>query len=172
MIWPLILYNAVNVYTDMRWRKTKNAWHLLYFLASFVLLQMVGPPFWSIEMLQFLGIAVVLWLLAGLFFESFRFFSPGDTKMLVVNAFWVSLLSYQSGQWEGVQETLWLLAFWFILSYLAVSVFLTVRKFGWKAMLRSLCTRVSLRKTDGTLLSFPGAVPIACAVGLTLLVTI
>lgn len=168
MIWVLLLYNAVNVYTDIRWRKTKNLWHLLFFLISFLTLIVSGPPFWSIDMLQFLFISIIAWLLAGLFFETIRLFAPGDTKMLVVNASWVSLLTYHASEWDELITVLLEFFGMVVFAFLVGSVVLTIRHFGWKALFVSLYIRQTLKKPDGKKLSMPGAIPISFAVIVTL----
>ena len=167
MIWLLLLYNVVNVYTDIRWRKTKNFWHLLFFLASFLLLLINGPPLWSMEMLQLLFVAIIVWLLVGLFFETFRLFSPGDTKMLIVNASWVSFLTYSASGWNSLVQTLLQFFGLILLTFLVGSISLTIRQFGWKATFASLYLRQTLKKANGHNLSMPGAVPISLAVFIT-----
>lgn len=118
-------------------------------------------------MLQLLFVAIIAWLLVGLFFEAFHLFAPGDTKMLVVNASWVSFLAYHASGWEVLIKVLLYFFGAAVLSFLMGSILLTIRQFGWKAFFMSLYTRQTLKMSDGQNLSMPGAVPISLAVFVT-----
>lgn len=167
MAWSLLLYNAVNVYTDIRTRKTKNLWHLLFLIAAVGLLIWQIPPLFSWLKVIFIALAIFPWLIIGLLCEHIRLFSPGDTKMLVVNGAWITVLSYLLVGWEYVIPTMLQFAVLLIIAFLVGGVSLTIWRFGWKALIMSLYTRQTLKKEGGKNLSMPGAVPISLAVLVT-----
>lgn len=82
---PLIMflvYHTLNVYTDVRYRITKNLWHLLFFgLGVAYYIKFVSNDTWYHPFL-----AALIALIIGLFIESFKLSSPGDTKMFSVSA--------------------------------------------------------------------------------------
>lgn len=92
----LLIYHAFNIYTDLKWRITKSIWHLIFFLGGVLLSanSLKGEGFKEIAI--FYALSVVLWLLIGLILESALMYSPGDTKMMIVSALWLSALAGES----------------------------------------------------------------------------
>lgn len=167
MAWSLILYNAVNVYTDTRSRKTKNLWHLGYLLAAVVLF-FSGMPLFSWVKVGTFMLTVVVWLIVGLFFELIRLFTPGDTKMLVVNGAWITLLAYElTGQGYVLGAMLQFFGS-VTITFLIGGVILTIFRFGWQAFFVSLYFRQTLKMENSKYVSMPGAVPISLAVIITI----
>lgn len=82
MIVLLCIYNFFNMYTDIRWRITKNVWHLLYLIA-FLSYSIVNVPDHTLWIIFFnLGIPLAY----GLLLENVGTTGAGDTKMMIVNA--------------------------------------------------------------------------------------
>lgn len=88
---PLILYivyHTLNVITDVKYRITKNLWHLLFLI--------VGLGFYyglAFENTWYHPLAaMVIALLIGLALEIMRLSSPGDTKMFMVTAIYLSMM--------------------------------------------------------------------------------
>lgn len=94
LLGSLVLYNAVNIYTDIRWLKTKNLWHLFFWLFWVIDSFVISKPSFT-EALSFMFFGCILWLLFGLYLESQRFFAPGDTKMVVTNAMGLTAICLQ-----------------------------------------------------------------------------
>lgn len=89
MIFPIIVavaYLAGCVYTDVKYRITKNMWHLVFAviaLAYSTVFGLLGGFAGSL-------ITMVLTVFVGInLFERIHVFCPGDTKMLAVGAAWV-----------------------------------------------------------------------------------
>ena len=83
-----VVYHVLNVYTDIKFRVTKNIWHLLFLLLG------VGYYYgfslggeWYRPLL-----AMLVALIIGLFLEMIRLSSPGDTKMFIVTALLLSMM--------------------------------------------------------------------------------
>ncbi|WP_121616790.1 hypothetical protein [Virgibacillus halodenitrificans] len=91
VIIPLILfliYHSLNVYTDAKFRITKNLWHLLFLVIGLLFYFVFAPANTWYHPLAAMGIALV----AGLILEFARMSSPGDTKMMAVTAILMTLL--------------------------------------------------------------------------------
>lgn len=75
-----LIYMEVNVYTDFKYLRTKNVWHLLFLIIAIVLGFLE-----EVSVLNVIGIMLIT-LIIGLMREKFPLvrMSPGDTKMLVV----------------------------------------------------------------------------------------
>ncbi|MEX3623647.1 hypothetical protein [Viridibacillus arvi] len=83
-----LLYHSLNVFTDIKYRITKNLWHLLFLV--------IGLGFYygfafSNAWYHPLG-ALIVTLVIGLVLEKIRLSSPGDTKMFMVTAIYLSLM--------------------------------------------------------------------------------
>lgn len=82
LIGTYMIYHIVNVYTDCKYRITKNIWHLLFLIIGFFQYYFLAeePRFFA-----FFGVIFFV-LILGLLLEVFRQSSPGDTKMMIVTA--------------------------------------------------------------------------------------
>lgn len=88
---PLILYvvyHALNVFTDVKYRITKNLWHLLFLAVGLVYYYVFAMENSWYHPLAAMGIA----LLIGLALEIMRLSSAGDTKMFMVTAVYLSMM--------------------------------------------------------------------------------
>jgi Flp pilus assembly protein protease CpaA len=91
IIIPLVLfliYHALNVYTDTKYRITKNVWHLIFLVVGLVFYYVFAPSNAWYHPLAAMGITLVI----GLILEMARMSSPGDTKMLVVTALLMTMM--------------------------------------------------------------------------------
>lgn len=88
---PLILYivyHALNVLTDIKYRITKNLWHLLFLVIGLIFyycFAFVNSWYHPLA-------AMLITLFIGLFLEKLRLSSPGDTKMFMVTAIYLSMM--------------------------------------------------------------------------------
>lgn len=82
-----IIYHAFNIYTDCKYRKTKNWWHLWFLFIGFSIFFAQGYSPWY-KPFAALGVIFVI----GILLEMFRQSSPGDTKMLMVSAVFMTSL--------------------------------------------------------------------------------
>lgn len=91
VITPLILfliYHCLNVYTDSKYRITKNLWHLLFLVVGLVFYYVFAPANPWYHPLAAMGIAFVI----GIMLEVARMSSAGDTKMLMVTAVLMTMM--------------------------------------------------------------------------------
>lgn len=90
-ITPLILYliyHSLNVFTDIKYRLTKNFWHLSFLILGLVYYYVFAfSNSWYHPL-----ISIMIVLLLGLFLERMRLSSPGDTKMFIVTALLLSMM--------------------------------------------------------------------------------
>ncbi|KAB2499806.1 hypothetical protein F8158_09525 [Bacillus cereus] len=107
----LIGYMTLNVFTDLKYRKTKNIWHLLFLIVGIGITHFAG-----IRTGKEIAIIVVMALVCGLLLETFKFSSPGDTKMLVVVALYVSNIVEESAMLTAITLTAFHLLFFWIAS--------------------------------------------------------
>lgn len=72
----LIVYNGFNMYCDVRWRITKNLWHVLYLLLflTLIIVQQGTAVLWAV------GWGCIAFLFYGLLLEAAGSTAPGDTK--------------------------------------------------------------------------------------------
>ena len=156
----LFLYNAINCYTDVRWRITKNVWHLLFLLMWLIALWLQGLP-WT-EWISVLWWGCAFWLFVGLLFESKKVFSPGDTKMLIVNALGIS--SWVEGAFPGQLLTaLYFYGASVSCLLLVSSMILVIRKYGLVDPILVMITR-SKELDMMTFPHLPGALHVTGAV--------
>lgn len=87
-----LVYHLVNIYTDVKYRVTKNIWHLAFLiigLGYYYGYANSSPWYKPVA-------TMVLTLGIGLILEYLKQSSPGDTKMLVITSLLISLtLPYQ-----------------------------------------------------------------------------
>ncbi|MDH5163382.1 hypothetical protein [Heyndrickxia oleronia] len=148
------LYYGVNIYTDIRYRKTKNIWHLLFLLSGGVFYFTQGFP-----IINFIG-ALVLALLFGLLLEAFKITYAGDTKMCIVSAVWLSSLQ------GTIYITVLGLYVFYLLIILLISYFVIIRRKGWNWTIKNQLFNIKSLIFKTSLVSeriferFPGAVAI------------
>lgn len=90
IIVPLIIYliyHSLNIYTDIKYRITKNLWHLLFLVIGLGFYYTFAFSNAWYHPLGALGVALII----GLIFERLGLSSAGDTKMLMVTAVYVTL---------------------------------------------------------------------------------
>ncbi|MEC5236225.1 hypothetical protein [Bacillus mycoides] len=107
----LIGYMILNVFTDLKYRKTKNMWHLLFLIVGIAITYFDG-----VRTGKEIVIVLVMALACGLLLETFKFSSPGDTKMLVVVALYVSNVVEESSMLTAITLTAFHLLFFWIAS--------------------------------------------------------
>lgn len=118
MIGLLLCYMILNVYTDLKYRKTKNVWHALFLSIGLVVTYMVNAR----TMKDMVSVMIVA-LICGLIMEMFKFSSPGDTKMLAVVALYVGNLVEDSAIVTAITLTAFHLLFiWFISVYRLIKI--------------------------------------------------
>jgi hypothetical protein len=107
----LIGYMILNVFTDLKYRKTKNIWHLIFLIVG------IGITYFSgIRTEKEIVIVLVAALACGLLLETFKFSSPGDTKMLVVVSLYVSNVVEESAMLTAITLTAFHLLFFWVAS--------------------------------------------------------
>lgn len=91
VITPLVLfliYHSLNVYTDAKYRITKNLWHLLFLVIGLVFFYVFAPANPWYHPLAAMGIAFAI----GIILEVAKMSSPGDTKMMMVTAVLMTMM--------------------------------------------------------------------------------
>lgn len=161
----LLIYNALNVWTDIRWRKTKNAWHLCFAFLFIGVLSVSSLNFYDFVEDMFWGF--FLWLLIGLLFEQKGMFAPGDTKMLMVNAVGISVLTFGQNQ-VGLDHAMYVYGGMETAVFFLLSLYQLTRRFGMRAVVYSLMS--SARFLGSSEVRMPGAVPISVGVLLTIII--
>ena len=107
----LLGYMTLNIFTDLKYRKTKNIWHLLFLIVGIGITYFAG-----IRTGKEIMIVLAMALACGLLLETFKFSSPGDTKMLVVVAIYVSNLVEESAILTAITLTAFHLLFFWVAS--------------------------------------------------------
>lgn len=154
----LMVYHSFNVYLDVRYRITKNIWHILFFLIGTVVYVMIKA-----EWIQFFSICILA-LIFGLALEALRVSAAGDTKMCIVTSVWIGIFTQESAYVTVVSLYIGYLLFILLASY----AILVMRKgVKWVLMnqfydFRSLVLRIPLSQ-EKALERFPGAVAICIA---------
>ena len=150
----LIGYMILNVFTDLKYRKTKNIWHLLFLIVGIGITYFAG-----IRTGKEILIVLAMALACGLLLETFKFSSPGDTKMLVVVAIYVSNLVEESAILTAITLTAFHLLFFWI-----ASVYRLIKILGFVGAIKDQFEHAAsifgakLPKKDIQLIqSFPGA---------------
>lgn len=149
----LLGYMALNVFTDLKYRKTKNIWHLLFLIVGIGITYFAG-----IRTGKEIVIVLAMALACGLLLETFKFSSPGDTKMLVVVAIYVSNLVEESAILTAITLTAFHLLFFWI-----ASVYRLIKILGFVGAFKDQLEHAAsifgkLPKKDIQLIqSFPGA---------------
>ncbi|PEB54621.1 hypothetical protein COO03_05105 [Bacillus sp. AFS098217] len=150
----LLSYMFLNVFTDLKYRKTKNAWHAL-----FLMLGVVITYFGHVRTLKEIGIVLVMAMVCGLILEMFKFSSPGDTKMLIVAALYISNVVEESAMLTAIILTAFHLSFFWI-----ASVYRLIKILGFAGAIKDQFQHaasifgVKLPKQEIQLIkSFPGA---------------
>ncbi len=114
----LLSYMILNVFTDLKYRKTKNVWHLLFLIFGIGITYFAG-----IRTGKEIAIVLGMALACGLLLETFKFSSPGDTKMLVVVALYVSNVVEESAVFTAITLTAFhLLFFWIASMYRLIKI--------------------------------------------------
>jgi len=104
-------YMVLNVFTDLKYRKTKNIWHFIFLIVGLGITYFAG-----IRTGKEIVIVLTMALVCGLLLEIFKFSSPGDTKMLVVAALYVSDVAEESAMLTAITLTAFHLLFFWIAS--------------------------------------------------------
>lgn len=157
-------YVVINLYTDIRYRRTSNILHLISLIAALTYFDFTKGS--SYKVLVLMSIALVF----GLLLEKMKTSSPGDTKMFIVMSVWISSLSSAN----PLKTTL----FFCIITYaihLGIAWLSWVRKKGlWRA-LKEQRTQIIILITPGASLSkeiifenWPGAINMCIGAILTL----
>ena len=135
MAWMLLVYHAVNIFTDVKWRVTKNFWHLLFFMGG-VMLSIQALRGVSVgEILLFYTLSVILWFCIGIFLETVvGMYSPGDTKIMLISALWLSSLAGI----ERYRESLVVYALCIATSLLLAGAIAMTRQYGPKNVTREI----------------------------------
>lgn len=83
------IYNAFNMYCDVRWRITKNLWHLSFIVVflGLILWQFPTTIVW-VMICGFFGLLAI-----GLIMEHVGSTAPGDTKMMITNGLGLSFFA-------------------------------------------------------------------------------
>ncbi|MCF6094309.1 hypothetical protein L1765_10075 [Microaerobacter geothermalis] len=158
MIFGLAVYHLFNVWTDVRYRKTKNMWHLLFLLIG------MGAYYFQPSVIWWRPwVGAIITLLLGLIFEGMKFSSPGDTKMLIVSAIWIGTIFPSLSVYRVVLGVvLFHLSFFFVFSYISL-----IKKKGLKYALRSQILNLKAMvlglplSNEKVVERFPGAITIA-----------
>ncbi|PEY89415.1 hypothetical protein CN360_27980 [Bacillus cereus] len=104
-------YMVLNVFTDLKYRKTKNIWHFIFLIVGLGITYFAG-----IRTGKEIVVVLTMALVCGLLLETFKFSSPGDTKMLVVVALYVSNVVEESAMLTAITLTAFHLLFFWIAS--------------------------------------------------------
>ncbi|MEW4206197.1 MULTISPECIES: hypothetical protein [Bacillus cereus group] len=147
-------YMVLNVFTDLKYRKTKNIWHFIFLIAGLSITYFAG-----IRTGKEIVIVLTMALVCGLLLETFKFSSPGDTKMLVVVALYVSNVVEESAMLTAITLTAFHLLFFWI-----ASVYRLIKILGFVGAVKDQLEHaasifgVKLPKKEIKLIeSFPGA---------------
>ncbi|MGH0593628.1 hypothetical protein ACQVPY_15225 [Bacillus pretiosus] len=150
----LLGYMTLNVFTDLKYRKTKNIWHLLFLIVG------IGIAYFAeIRTGKEILIVLAMALACGLLLETFKFSSPGDTKMLVVVAVYVSNVVEESAILTAITLTAFhLLFFWIASVYRLIKILGFVGAFKDQLEHAASIFGAKLPKKEIQLIqSFPGA---------------
>ncbi|ANV74182.1 hypothetical protein N7988_29575 (plasmid) [Bacillus cereus] len=147
-------YMVLNVFTDLKYRKTKNIWHFIFLIVGLVITYFAG-----IRTGKEIVVVLTMALVCGLLLETFKFSSPGDTKMLVVVALYVSNVVEESAMLTAITLTAFHLLFFWI-----ASVYRLIKILGFVGAIKDQLEHaasifgVKLPKKEIKLIqSFPGA---------------
>ena len=147
-------YMVLNVFTDLKYRKTKNIWHFIFLIVGLGITYFAG-----IRTGKEIVIVLTMALVCGLLLETFKFSSPGDTKMLVVAALYVSNVVEESAILTAITLTAFHLLFFWI-----ASVYRLIKILGFVGAIKDQLEHaasifgVKLPKKEIKLIqSFPGA---------------
>jgi len=180
----LVLYNAVNMYCDIRWRITKNLWHLSFMI---VFVSLIAFFFTSVIGWVLLW-GFVAWLFYGLMLEKVGSTAPGDTKMMMANALGIccfSLFGLGNVNISELKSSLLVFGISFAFIKFAIDVYRFGKKYGLKKVFstlfgsgfRYILSRFGLGHmvNENTLdhkgmIVLPGAVEIALAVTISSIV--
>ncbi|KGP77786.1 MULTISPECIES: hypothetical protein [Paenibacillus] len=178
------IYNAFNMYCDIRWRITKNLWHLSFMVLFFGLIIWQYPT--TIVWVLLCGFCA--FLLIGLLMEQMGSTAPGDTKMMMTNGLGVSLFGLIGS--EGFvgghyRNTLLMFLGSLILILFLIDVYRFGRRYGIAKVLKTIFGHafgfilrrvgfghfaVEPEMSNASMRILPGAVMITAAVSLTVLV--
>ncbi|PFD15309.1 hypothetical protein [Bacillus cereus] len=147
-------YMVLNVFTDLKYRKTKNIWHFIFLIAGLSITYFAG-----IRTGKEIVIVLTMALVCGLLLETFKFSSPGDTKMLVVVALYVSNVVEESAMLTAITLTAFhLLFFWIASVYRLIKILGLVGAIKDQLEHAASIFGVKLPKKEIKLIqSFPGA---------------
>ena len=113
-----IIYAIVNLYTDIKYRSTKNYWHLIFLILGIFFAL-------NVRTLQEVLLSMFYTLLLGLTLEKMKVSSPGDTKMLTITTIWLASFIPISAN----QLSIFLILF-YILQLSLLGMIQLIRKYG------------------------------------------
>ncbi|MBY3621115.1 hypothetical protein M2444_004750 [Paenibacillus sp. PastF-3] len=178
----LIVYNGFNMYCDVRWRITKNLWHVLYLLLflTLIIVQQGTAVLWAV------GWGCIAFLFYGLLLEAAGSTAPGDTKMMMTNGLGICcyVLAVNGGfVRDEMRSALRIFLFSLVLILFLIDAYRFGRKYGLKRVVKAIFENTigyimakagmnafapssSLDNKDFRIL--PGAVMITMSVGITI----
>ena len=150
----LIGYMTLNVFTDLKYRKTKNIWHFLFLIVGIGITYFAG-----IRTGKEIVIVLAMALACGLLLETFKFSSPGDTKMIIVVALYISNVVEETAILTAITLTAFhLLFFWIASVYRLIKILGFVGAFEDQLQHAASIFGAKLPKKEIQLIqSFPGA---------------
>ncbi|MFJ8221005.1 hypothetical protein [Bacillus cereus] len=150
----LIGYMTLNVFTDLKYRKTKNIWHLLFLIVGIGITYFAG-----IRTGKEIVIVLAMALACGLLLETFKFSSPGDTKIIIVVALYISNVVKETAILTAITLTAFhLLFFWIASVYRLIKILGFVGAFEDQLQHAASIFGSKLPKKEIQLIqSFPGA---------------
>lgn len=150
----LLGYMSLNVFTDLKYRKTKNIWHLLFLIVGIGITYFAG-----IRTGKEIVIVLAMALACGLLLETFKFSSSGDTKILIVVALYISNVVEETAILTAITLTAFhLLFFWIASVYRLIKILGFVGAFKDQLEHAASIFGAKLPKKEIQLIqSFPGA---------------
>ncbi|WP_409978454.1 prepilin peptidase [Anoxybacteroides rupiense] len=150
------IYATVNLITDIKYRRTKNYWHLIFFA--------LGIYYAYLERsVQEIVFAIFLSISIGLLLERNKVFSAGDTKMVIVTCIWLSFLVSLP-----IFQLVCFVFLFYLLPLLAMGFFFMIKRNGVKKTVKKkvinfyllLITRrfISSESQDNIVYNIPGAI--------------
>lgn len=157
-------YVIINLYTDIRYRRTSNILHFISLIIALTYFDFTKGSSYKVLVLMSIALAF------GLLLEKMKTSSPGDTKMFIVMSVWISSLS--SG--NPLKTTLMFCITTYVI-HLFIAWISWVRKKGIWTVLKEQRTQLMILITPGAPLSkeiifenWPGAINMCIGAILTL----
>lgn len=113
-----IIYATVNVVTDIKYRITKNYWHLFFLLFGICYTA-------KVRSIQEITLAILFSLFIGLLLEQVKASSAGDTKMLIVTTVWLSAFVPIS-----ILRLSLSIVLFYLLPFILICIIVLVKKYG------------------------------------------